>query len=300
MKKKAKKAKKENKYSYKKFYNDYKWLHAVLICIMTLILISTFIMIVVFSNGFKDFTLLKDFGGWTSLISGLLVFIGSTFLALVVFYNTWQRQKKEDALNDVLFKASARYYATNGNLIIPYTKDQVDAHCKEFGTWGHIGVSDELMKEEASYIQIKFENMQFKYPMFFKYVGAYCLNEKGKMKKIPTLFKATHSFTTPIEYREQAWCYVGVFNKHISRESRILVNKNKCVFYVFNFRNSYGDDRFYFIQSKNFCGFIDEASPYISRDEYNKSIREHDSPFGRFKKMFETVAELIEKDIRKN
>ena len=220
MKKKAKKGKKENKFSYKKFFNDYKWLHIVLICIMALIIISTFIMIVIFSNKFEDFTLLKDFGGWTSLISGLLVFVGSTFLALVVFYNTWQRQKKEDALNELSVRATARFFSIQENIIIPYTKEQVDSHCKELGTWGHRGVNAELKEEKISYIQIKIQNMQFKYPMFFEYIDAYCINEKETLEKIPTEFKATHTFQTPIEYREKAWCYVGIFNKYISKGNR--------------------------------------------------------------------------------
>lgn len=294
MKKKIKKVKKENKFSYKKFFNDYKWLHVVLICILALIVISAFIMIVIFSKGFQDFTLLHDFGGWTSLISGLLVFIASTFLALIVFYNTWQRQRKEDELNELSVKATARFFSTQENIIVPYTKEQVDSHCKELGTWGHKGVTKALKEEKVSYIQIKIQNMQFKYPMFFEYVDAYCLDEENQtLERIPTEFKTTHSFQTPIEYREQAWCYIGVFDKYISKENQIIMNKNKPVFYIFNFRNAYGDDRFYFIQANNFVGFIDENSPWLSKEEYAKSMQEEKHPFGKFKKMFETIAKMI-------
>lgn len=237
MKNKLKKTKDENKYGYKIFIKDYKWLHIVLICIMALIIISTFIMIVVFSNCFENFELLMDFGGWTSLISGLLVFIGSTFLALVVFYNTWQRQKKEDELNELSIKATARFFAIEENIIIPYTKEQVEKHCKELGAWGNRGSSSVLKEENISYTQIKIQNMQFKYPMYFEYIDAYCLNEeKETLEKIPTKFKTTHSFQTPIEYREQTWCYVGVFNKDISKVNKINQNRHFLCLRVSIFR----------------------------------------------------------------
>ena len=94
-KKRKNQAKKiENKYSYKNFFEEYKCLHFILIGVLLLILATAFVMVIIFSNKFKDFTLIKDFGGWATLISGLLVYIGSTFLGLIVFFNSWQRQKK--------------------------------------------------------------------------------------------------------------------------------------------------------------------------------------------------------------
>ena len=81
---------------FKIFSKKHIWLYLTL---ASLLVIATFFLIAVFSDWFHSFEKLNDFGVWASYIAAVLTYIGSALISVVVYYNTWIEQYKEEQLD---------------------------------------------------------------------------------------------------------------------------------------------------------------------------------------------------------
>lgn len=272
----------KDKFSYKLFFKEYKWVHYTLIC---LLLLSILIVVLIFSKCFRDFSALGEFGGWASMISGILTYIGSSFLGLIVFFNTWQRQKIEDEANKLTVDVACKCYASENNFR-PYTKEEIELLGNEYKTWG--GRSGAINKKDNScgYLGIRIMNLNDGNPMYMSIESVYYLSEENLLKEVVSYnFKATKEFGMPLDYKETNWCYIGV-------DGDIFEGKEYVrVVYVFRFINVKGDRQYCLYCVNLFKNGINPLTIYITEKEYKKSMKDGKHPFGKYKSILEFMGE---------
>lgn len=74
--------------------------HVPLYLFAALALILPFlILLLIFTDGFKDVSKITDFSAWGSIVAGIVTYIGAALLGIVSYYNTWLNQYRAERLD---------------------------------------------------------------------------------------------------------------------------------------------------------------------------------------------------------
>ncbi len=263
---------KKEKHNYKAFFKQYKWLHFALIMML---IVALFLVVGIFSNWFNNWEGLKEFSGWASLIAGILTYFGSSFLGIVVFFNTWQRQKIEDESYVIMAEVNCKCFCENDKLR-PYSETELNLLGNKYKTWGGSGA-----EKPCGYMGVRIRNLNEKLPMYINIVSVYYVNDNNELVSTKYDFKATEELGLPLDYKEINWCYIGIDNSLIRNGSL-----NRFV-YVLRFTNIKGDDKYccYFVNL--FPNGINPLPIYLTAKEYEQSIKTNKHPFGKYKMFLE-------------
>ncbi|MBO5066809.1 MAG: hypothetical protein J6C62_00220 [Clostridia bacterium] len=264
-----------NHYSYKYFYKEYKLLHIILVAVL---LVTLVVVIVCFSQCFTNFQILCEFSGWASLIAGIMTYLGSSFLGLLVFYNSWQRQKMEDANNKIIVNVDNKCSIDYSGNFVPYKLDQLPV---KFGCWGAISTNKFDGNKTCDYIEFIITNYN-EVPMFTKLIGVYYLNKKELEQISYVDFKAIKKDEQPLGFREENRYFIGVNRKVYDGNFKRLV-------YVFRFYNLKHDEQYCLYLLNMSQQSMNPLPIYISKDEYYKSMKEKNNPFGSYEDFMKLI-----------
>lgn len=256
----------EEDYTYSMFFKQYLWVHIVLV---SLLAISMFLTVAVYSGWFRQCENLRSADCWNSVISYAVSYIGATFLGLIVFYNTRQRQHFEDKESKLKI-----FFTSRPRRLEPlefYTEEDigtVKAKC-----WG--GSNSE--NTTLAYIKFNVRNYNYKFPMFIEFSAAYYADENGNILKANGYcFAMTTDTSMPLDYKEESDIYIGI-------DAQLFGKLPQRIAYVFKCRNVKNVEKYY----AYFITFFDTTCGGVVKsfdvEEYNNSLKNEKQPFGRWK-----------------
>lgn len=252
--------------NYKYFFKEHLLLHIVLIAALVA---TTVTLIGVFSGWFSDYSKLNDFSGWASFSAGIMTYIGASFLGLIVFYNSWQRQKMEDDNNKIIVEINNKCDVSENGEFVPYTVNKLPS---KFGSWG--GISNSASDGDKVYVYLEFILTNYhEAPLLTRFMNAFIV-EENIIKKIEHIdFKILKKDDVPLLLREENRYYIGFNPSYYSSKPLRLI-------FLFYFKNLKHDEK-YCLYVLNFYKKAMNPFPiFLSKKEYLKSLKEKGNPFG--------------------
>ena len=256
----------EEKYTYSMFFKQYLWIHIVLICLLAL---SVFFSIAVYSNWFQKWQNLCSADCWNSIISYTISYLGATFLGMIVFFNTRQRQYIDDRESNLKVYFTVRPY--NIEPLKFYTKENLETVKSK--CWGGSNSGNKTL----AYIKFNIKNYNYKFPMFVEFSSAYYSDENANILKTNGYgFSMTTGDSMPLDYKEESDIYIGI-------DEDLFKRLPQSIAYVFKCRNVKDIEKYYvyFItfSDRSYSGVIKS----FSEKEYNNSLLKEKQPFGIWK-----------------
>ena len=163
--------------SFREFSKKFWWLYLSLV---TILLISVSIFCIVFRKE------LCDISAWASMIAGIATYIGSSFLGVVVFYNSWIQVQIQEKSNEVRLFIE-QYADFNDNYFVPFEEESID---KAIGIYSYkvaTKSAKELQGVEFNYLQLVITNLTNTMPIDIKIEGLYFVNSKTTLSSIAVI-----------------------------------------------------------------------------------------------------------------
>lgn len=256
----------EGEYTYSMFCKQYLWVHIVLV---SLLVLSVFFSIAVYSSWFRKCENLCSVDCWNSIISYTISYLGATFLGLIVFFNTRQRQYVDDRESNLKVFFRARPYSVEP--LEFYTTGRLGAVMSK--SWGGSNRENKTL----SYIKFNVKNYNYKFPMFIEFYGVYYSDENAHILKTNCYgFNRTTDQSMPLDYKEESDIYIGIDEEFFKRLPQSIA-------YVFKCRNVKDIEKYY----AYFITFSDKSCSCViksfSVEEFNNSLLKENQPFGIWK-----------------
>ena len=207
------------------FSKKHWWLYFILSLIP---LISLLLLCFCFP---KDNTL-SDFGAWATIISGLLAYIGSSLISVLLFYNTWSKQYREEKLDySIDFRNNI-----DENIRTFHSLEQIPEQEKKFQF--EFVNEDYYSKETYEYVRFILNNRSKVLPINIDFCYAEYSIDNEQMKTFYSESKILANFNIleKIENNNNIF-YVGInrecIKKVLKADEFHYVNIN-LYFYVYN------------------------------------------------------------------
>lgn len=116
---------------------------------------------------------LTNFGAWATIISGLLAYIGSSFISVLLFYNTWSRQYREEKLD---YSIDLRNII-DGNIRHFHSFEDIPEKERKFKF--EFNYSDYISKKKYEFVRLELINRNKSIPIQFQYCySEYSIDEQ--------------------------------------------------------------------------------------------------------------------------
>ena len=176
--------------------------------IMGLVL-PLFILLGVFTDWFQNFSTIKDFSGWASLVAGVSTYLGAAILGIAVFYNTWIQDYRKEKLD---YKIMLSNYYQDGYANFYNEKDVVLTNRYKYEFSGSEVITE---KKEYYYKRFVVKNYSDYYPIKIQIENVEMI-QNGNSKSIIQDISLITSFNImeAIEYNIDNELFLGI-NKNI-------------------------------------------------------------------------------------
>ena len=249
----------DKKVSFLTFTQKYWWL--ILGLILLLILpVSIFCLV------FWD--CLNDVSAWASMIAGIATYLGSAFLGVLVFYNSWVQTEFNKKLDNIDVIFNADFTMRDGN-VSPYKKEEIDESIKNCYSKTFTG---DFTIKDFTYIGFKIINNNFYTPVTVSIEGIYYLDEEQKIEKCPQTEICSNSLETMIiDYKTKVESYYGVPKSILQIDYYETYKWANCIF-LFKVINTKGEIKYYvkeFWFAKNVMG----NTRVLTQSQYDSNIK---------------------------
>ncbi len=254
----------KKKLTVKEFVKN-NWL--LIVALVALLLISLVVYIIVFwGDG------LNDAGAWGSLVAGIFTYIGSSFLGIVVFYNTQSQQRQKEIEDQINVKVKClSSYNPQTNWFIPYTSEIIDKsiyryYFFHFGSMP-VGASLEIQENKLNYLFFSVTNLNNHIPIYIEPLSIHTFDNNKSLQDIGGFSLYSDMPTgNPIDYKQTLNCYLGVNNSIISTE--YYKNKRFLFCYIL-IKIKANNQTLYAILSYTFGKSFGTSEPvYLTEEEY--------------------------------
>ena len=248
----------DNTISFSMFAKKYWWL---IVGLSLLLIIPVAIFCIAFRHE------LRDVSAWASMIAGIATYLGSAFLGVLVFYNSWIQTELNNQLDDINVIFNPCFYMRDGN-VSPYKKEEIEdtiqnCYPKTFNRYFRI--------KDFTYVKFEIINNNFYTPVTASLEGIYFLNDEQKIQKCEQTEICSNSLETMIiDYRTKVISYYGIPEVILQCDYYKTYNWTNCIF-VFEVTNTKGQIKYYvkdFWFAKNVLG----DNRILSKQQYEKNI----------------------------
>lgn len=258
-----------------KFTKKYWWL---LTGLLLLLVIPVFIYCRVFWGQ------LNDSSAWASIIAGIATYLGSAFLGIVVYYNSWVQIEQQE-LNENL-KIDVRLCADlKDGYFVPYSEDQIETDSPYRSQSFEKQTSSEEMP--ANYLSFELANHNPYVSFYFSVAAVYYVNEMNQLSKIDRFkLNASRDPNINLDYKENIRCYLGCSSDLLKRDYytqqkynnwfvilKIRTQKNKTKYLILDYVLGQTLGVFkYYLDEKTFNKHMKENGCPIRLTNYNRQF----------------------------
>ena len=201
--------------SIRKFSKQYWWLYVVLILVL---IVPLAVVCGVFNKR------LCDVNVWITIVTCIVAYIGSSFLGVVVFFNSWvqiqiQQKKDEVRLNIIglAYNNPENYY------FVPYSKDMIEQKQYQYRSCcGYNNLNN-------NYLELVVENLTKEMPIDICIEGIYAVNEQNKIQKaIDFSIISDARIDVPLDYKQSVTIYIGTSKELIPNDYYLKREHHIC------------------------------------------------------------------------
>ena len=254
----------KNSISFTDFLKKYWWLIAGL-CLLLIIPVAVFCF--VFSND------LDNASAWASMIAGVATYLGSAFLGVLVFYNSWVQNELNKQLDDIDVIFDANFCMRDG-CWSPFKKEEIDENIKNCYPKTFNG---RFEVRDFTYVGFEITNNNFYTPITVSIEGIYYLNDEQKIEKCKqTEIHSNFLETKIIDYKTSVMSYYGVPASILKDDYYKTYNWTNCMF-VFRVANTKGAIKYYvkdFWFAKSILGY----PRVLTESQYKNNLEKLGTP----------------------
>lgn len=199
------------------------WL--LILILPSLLIISIILFLFVFQKS------LYDVGAWASLVAGIFTYLGSSFLGVVVFYNTQSTQRQKEIEDQITIEIK-HYLNTSENpsFFIPYIDNDIDKEKFFYHSIQYNQNRKEATLNNLSYLYFEVTNRNTHVPVYVKPVSIYIFNGKKFIDIGYNSYYSDMDDSDAIDYKQKKSCYIGV-NKQFLKDDYYLSDEHQlcCV-----------------------------------------------------------------------
>lgn len=227
-----------------------------------LLLIPVTIFCLVFRNT------LNDVSAWASMIAGIATYLGSAFLGVLVFYNSWVQTELNKQLDNIDVIFDANFNMRDGN-VSPFRKEEISGM---FETCFPKTFNRYFKIKDFTYIGFKIINNNFYTPITVSIEGIYYLNKEQKIEKCPQTEIFSNSLETKIiDYKTIVESYYGVPKSILQDDYYKTYNWTNCIF-IFKVINTKGAIKYY-VKDFWFAKSVLGDSRVLTQSQYDSNIQ---------------------------
>lgn len=251
----------------------------ILIGVLALVfVVSLTVFIIVFWDK------LYDVGAWGSLVAGIFTYLGSTFLGVVVFYNTqFQQRQKEIEDQIIVYIKQSSDYDHNDEHYIPYTYEKIEKEQFKFNyfRFGKAPISIDFNEsgKDARYLRFSVTNRNTHIPIFVQPKSMYFIDFEGRVQTIDSFYYFTDSHDNePLDYRQTKVSFIGTNNSLLDIDYYKNGKKN-LVCYVLISLKSISNAKLYALFRYDLSDSFTVATPkFLSEEDYKNSTEKYGYP----------------------
>ena len=214
----------------------------------------------------------NDAGAWSSMIAGLFTYIGSTVLAIIVFYHTYIVEQKHENNESMRFSVYTRS-KLDGDCLVPYSSEDIDNNYKYSGVLFFKKIAPQNI-DDYVYVKTRIYNYNKEYPLTVKIQGIHYIDASGQINSCEFYaIKSTEEINLPIDFKEKRDMLIGLPIKIIDKD---LYKKQKyfIAFISYEFTDGLGKKE-YVIEEVRLGKNAGAGQKRLSQKKYEKLIRKN-------------------------
>lgn len=208
----------------------------IMLCILVFVFITSLaIFLIVFWNE------LYDVGAWGSLVAGIFTYLGSTFLGVVVFYNT-QSQQRQKEIEDQIFVdiIGDTSYDKKSGYSIPYTDEEIDKEVFYLLTRQWHNTPDGCDENNMSYLYYQVTNRNTHVPVYVEPISILVHDGKKTQNARFNLYYSNTNDFDAVDYKQTKKCYIGS-KKELLMPDYYKKNKNLKYYLIIKLSSRKGE-----------------------------------------------------------
>lgn len=248
-----------NKINFLSFLKKYKWLFAVMLAILIL-------PIILFCFIFRDN--LFDISSWASIVSGIVTYICSALLSIIVFYNSWVQIQINNRLDEINIKIEP-IFNFNKNYITFLCKDECILDDSNF----IVDILNPNINSDKTenFFGIKVYNLNPFMPIVVTIEGIYYVNSQNQIEKCSSYSKKTDiRYGVSIDNKREATYYFGITDDIIPLDYRETIGVIN-LFIVLKITTQKGLAKYY-LEDYYLTGSLGVNKKIMTEKEYRKNI----------------------------
>lgn len=250
----------------------------LIVSLVALLLLSLVVYIIVFWGDS-----LNDAGAWGSLVAGIFTYIGSSFLGIVVFYNTQSQQRQKEIEDQIIIDANCySYYDATNNYYYLFSEDRID---KEKFVYQIVKVGDltsgTLLDKDSStyrFFKISITNWNTHIPLYVEPIALHVFNKSEKRTRFESFIVfSDRSIDCPLDYKQTITYYLGV-NKELLYSDKSNEQEDLYCFVVVKLTDINNKELFSVLTLFTGKDFQTANPIFMSKKEYDKNEKEYGYP----------------------
>lgn len=259
------KKEKARSYKFTTFFRNHFWFFLILL-ILTLCLLFAF-----FVTNKKHESLGIDYISFYDLFGVLLSFVSSTFLGIIVYYNSWAQSLRENLKYSLSYRIETIDNWLSNPDFIGFTKEKISLPNIKYQA------STGISAEKCNYIQLAINNYNHLSPMRIKIEKAYIQTGKDEIQQVP--FYAFADFDPNkdlLEFNNTKNICIG-FNNEIFNQNKVDSSKRFRYFILFSVSNLDGEIAYCLHQNiLHRKGSYTPNSESLVKKDFDRLIKKYD------------------------
>ena len=159
----------------------------------------------------------NDASAWSSMIAGLFTYIGSTVLAIIVFYHTYIVERKHEE-NEAMRFSIYTHSKLENDCLVPYSLGEIDNNYKYSGVHFFKRIAPQNI-DDYVYVKTRIYNYNKEYPITVKIQGIHYIDGLGQVNSCDFYeIKSVEEINLPIDFKEKRDMFIGFPIKIIDKD----------------------------------------------------------------------------------
>ncbi len=202
------------------------------------------------------------------LVSVLVTYLCTTFLALLVYFNSWKQDKRTRFSEGIHVEAAPvfKYKEDEKNNLILLEENEIDSDCQ-----GRLYINGgfETQSEDVGFLGINVVNLNVENPIKISMFANYILNDKKEIEKLPSIVK--------LNTFDYSWINSTGCAKFYFSLPKNIINKHNDFITIscFEINNIKNESVYYIVEYQFGPGYFAPVGTLIEKKTFDDLIEKH-------------------------
>lgn len=245
----------------------------IVLFLTVLLVVSLAVFIIVFWER------LYDAGAWGSLVAGLFTYIGSSFLGLVVFYNTQSEQRQKEIEDQIVVQIEyISDFDMEAKCFVPFLDKDIDKKKFLEHSSRYQNDANEASLDNMRYLYYEVTNRNTHIPVYVEPVSIFVFNGKKFVDVGYCSYYSDMNDSNAIDYKQKKCCYIGT-NKELLKSDYYKEDEFQLCYLAFRMTSI--KDQIQYVACEFFMGgTLGTSRPrFFTEEEIKNRVNKLGTPF---------------------